>query len=421
MLRIESLGVAFAVLAFPAVAIATTYTVHADGTGDFPTIQAAVDVAMDGDIIELTDGFFAGSGNRDVLVDGRALTIRSLSRDPALCTIDCGGSSASPHTAFKVLDVDAPGLRLEGFTIRNAWAGFAPYVGIDCRRSVLNLENLWLLENTGRVVSGYQQSVISAASCRFELNDGGGIAGDGGTSMVVSGCTFRNNGGTSYGAAIIIGGGGGVIEDCTFEGHDANWGAAVYYGGRATVRVERCSFVGNDSQLTGALCFHSTFGASVLVRDCVFTGNPTTAVYCLAYSSPRFEECTFDDNDRAIVANSDCNPVLERCIITNSAREAAYCRTASSVTLSCCDVYGNVGGDWTGCLDGQGETAGNFSADPGFCDPDDGNVSLNDRSPCLPGNHPDGVDCGLIGAVGVGCVTTPVDETSWGRVKSRFQ
>ena len=44
-------------LIFAAVpAAATTYIVRPDGTGDFPTIQTAIDAAIDGDIIELTDG-----------------------------------------------------------------------------------------------------------------------------------------------------------------------------------------------------------------------------------------------------------------------------------------------------------------------------------------------------------------------------
>ena len=32
------------------------------------------------------------------------------------------------------------------------------------------------------------------------------------------------------------------------------------------------------------------------------------------------------------------------------------------------------------------------------------------NSPCLPGNHPDGYDCGLIGALGEGCAASSVPE-----------
>ena len=43
-------------------------------------------------------------------------------------------------------------------------------------------------------------------------------------------------------------------------------------------------------------------------------------------------------------------------------------------------------------------TAKITSADLLFCDAENGDYTLDACSPCLPGNHPDGVDCGLIGA-----------------------
>ncbi len=75
---------------------ATTYLVTPDGTGDYPTIQLAVDAVVDGDIIELTPGTFTGDGNRDVDYLGRAITIRSQSGDPAGCVIDCEGTASDP-------------------------------------------------------------------------------------------------------------------------------------------------------------------------------------------------------------------------------------------------------------------------------------------------------------------------------------
>jgi hypothetical protein len=66
-------------------ASATTYVIEPDGSGDFPTIQAAINASSDGDIIELADGTFTGAGNRDVDVAGRAVTVRSQSGDPETC------------------------------------------------------------------------------------------------------------------------------------------------------------------------------------------------------------------------------------------------------------------------------------------------------------------------------------------------
>jgi len=48
---------ALATLTLPS-ANAATYVVTPDGTGDFPTIQAAIDAAVTGDVIQLTDGVF---------------------------------------------------------------------------------------------------------------------------------------------------------------------------------------------------------------------------------------------------------------------------------------------------------------------------------------------------------------------------
>jgi hypothetical protein len=80
-------------LALVAVASASwgaTILVRPDYSGDFPTIQEAVDAASSGDEIVLGDGRFTNSGNWGVEVVGKALTIRSESGDPRRCVIDCG-------------------------------------------------------------------------------------------------------------------------------------------------------------------------------------------------------------------------------------------------------------------------------------------------------------------------------------------
>ena len=65
--------------------------------------------------------------------------------------------------------------------------------------------------------------------------------------------------------------------------------------------------------------------------------------------------------------------------------------------------YGNSGGDWVGCIADQDGINGNFCEDPLFCDPTSGDFTLDRSSSCLPGNHPSGEDCGLIGALEQAC------------------
>ena len=81
-------------------ALAATYLVHPDGTGDFPTIQDAIAAAASGDVIELGDGVFVGAGNRDVSFQGKALTVRSQSGDPSVCVLDCQGAPVDLHRGF---------------------------------------------------------------------------------------------------------------------------------------------------------------------------------------------------------------------------------------------------------------------------------------------------------------------------------
>lgn len=82
---------------------ADIYTVLPDGSGDFPTIQAAITYSSDGDVIILGNGIFTGQGNRDLNCGGRSITIRSGGMDPHLCQILCEGEAGDPHRGFRLL------------------------------------------------------------------------------------------------------------------------------------------------------------------------------------------------------------------------------------------------------------------------------------------------------------------------------
>jgi hypothetical protein len=114
---------------------------------------------------------------------------------------------------------------------------------------------------------------------------------------------------------------------------------------------------------------------------------------------------------------------VEHTIVSHSSSgEAIHCGLGASVPeLDCSDLFGNAGGDWLGCIAAEIGMAQNFSADPLFCDPDGGELTLEGGSPCAPSGP-----CALVGALGVGCAATAapgaaVRSTSWGAVKSRYR
>jgi hypothetical protein len=116
-------------------------------------------------------------------------------------------------------------------------------------------------------------------------------------------------------------------------------------------------------------------------------------------------------------------PILERTVIAGSLNGGAvYAQAGSGVTLSCCDLFGNTGGDWDGSIAAQYGVDGNISADPLFCDPDAGDFTLQSGSPCLYSNHPEGWICGLIGADPIGCPASSVPPqavwVTWGGLKT---
>jgi hypothetical protein len=96
----------------------TTYLVKPDGTGDFYTIQEAVEAASDGDVIELANGIFTGECNCDIDYQGKSITVTSQSRNPKACIIDCGGD-VNPHRGFIFVSGEDEDAVLEGVTIRN--------------------------------------------------------------------------------------------------------------------------------------------------------------------------------------------------------------------------------------------------------------------------------------------------------------
>jgi hypothetical protein len=108
---------------------------------------------------------------------------------------------------------------------------------------------------------------------------------------------------------------------------------------------------------------------------------------------------------------------MNRTIIAFNGAGMAVYTSSSTATATCCDVYGNTGGDYVGGLNGQGGTNGNISEDPTFCDASAGDFTLYAGSPCLPENN----SCEVtIGCFGQGCTATAVDDIEGDNLPAAF-
>lgn len=58
---------------------------------EYSSIRAAMDGAINGDIILVADGIYTGPDNKNLDYQGKAITVQS-ERGPANCIIDCEGS-----------------------------------------------------------------------------------------------------------------------------------------------------------------------------------------------------------------------------------------------------------------------------------------------------------------------------------------
>jgi hypothetical protein len=203
-----------------------------------------------------------------------------------------------------------------------------------------------------------------------------------GAPSVLQGITIAN-GQAEKGGGVLVGLSSPTFIDCVFRDNSAlESGGAMCWDHNSSPTVDRCTFWGNAATKGGGIW---CMGASeALITRCTFSAESAidgSALYCTEGSSPRIEN--------SIVAFS-------------LASEAVYCDATSSADLVCCDLYGNAGGDWVGCIEDQQGLAGNFSEDPLFCDPGTGDFQLAANSPCAPDRTPSG--CGLVGVHGIGCI-----------------
>lgn len=344
------------------------------------------------------------------------------------CTIDSNRTLTDMDSGGGGINSENSSLKLVSCTIKANWAERSGG-GMRIFQGSARLERC-VFENNSAIAGGamslYAVDSIHLEDCLFGRNHGNpgsGIKGEG-NFLQLSGCRFeKTNPDQSEGylfSAVALYGDSVVLNSCEF---DSNW-TALSVGG-STIVIDSCFFTKNGSAV-------EIGGSYVRISNSIFESNSI----CLSnegfFSSATLtvlENCTFidnmSDNLSHISLDSDSTFIISS-IISYGRGGLAPIQCIGNIALSCCNIYGNEGGDWVGCIADQFGLNENFSIDPLFCDTANGDLHIAINSPCAPGNN----SCGnLIGALGVNCdsisrtwyvATTGSDDTGDGSELNPF-
>jgi hypothetical protein len=241
--------------------------------------------------------------------------------------------------------------------------------------------------------------------------------------------TFVENSVEVFGGGMRCDGSSATLSGAVFNSNSANdHGGGMTCSGQSSALVLADCFFGENTAFSGAGL--SCFEGSAMITRTTFAGNAAEhaggAVLCFGANTHSFVSCTMFGNSAAmgggVWSTRGVSVDLAGTIIAFSASgEAVQCDDGGVAALTCCDVYGNPGGDWVGCISGQAGVNGNISEDPLFCDPENGDFTLREDSPCAPFAPPN-EECDLVGAWPVGCGSpTTSRRTTWGAIKSAYR
>ncbi|MEJ2721995.1 MAG: hypothetical protein P8181_12785 [bacterium] len=304
--NLSSLSNVVAITTSNIIAGARAWYVLPDGTGDAPTIQAAVDSAAAGDTVLVA----AGTYYEHAIVLKGGILLRGETGDAADVVID-GQQEAGILTCSYQTQL----LIIENVTLYNGYAhtesGPSPGSGGFFLSSTVTIRNCRFVDNQGSygIALLLSRGTIEVSECVFSGNSSGTNPFSGSavncvqTDPIISDCLFEDNGGTdanSKGGAIAFSYGQPQVLRCTFVNNGAGSGGAVFCGDGAIATIQDCTFnenhVSGNYRRGGALYTAST-GEAVLI-DCVFNQNNggTGGAVCIFSDRSSIDGCTFTTN-----------------------------------------------------------------------------------------------------------------------------
>jgi uncharacterized protein (TIGR03382 family) len=259
-------------LLMSADSLAETWTVNADSSGDFSTIQAAIDVAVDGDEIHVGPGTY----NDGINFSGKSVALIGSGRTETI--LDGAGDS---EVFIRLESGETSATRIESLTITNAWNQGVLIDGASPQFDDVLFSGMGNDEEFGgamTIVNGF----VAISNSEFRDNrayDGGAIYLSGTSSIMIDTTLFESNLANGYTEEVL----GEELDEETGEMVEVTiiqqrWGrgGAIHMSGSSNLNVADTEFIDNDSQWGGgALCVR-TIDGTVTLTDVIWEDNSSS-------------------------------------------------------------------------------------------------------------------------------------------------
>jgi len=290
----------FLVLIVSQPAFAGIVRVEKDGSGDFSTIQDAVDAAASGDTVLIGPGRF--DEGQMVTTPGWTDYVRVLVELEELTLIGSGGQST-------IIGPEAPYDFSQG---RNKGIEAGPWWG-NQRLVVRDIG----FENLGFAIRTHPTPEVYVSNCRFAGNYNSIFGAEGGVSRIEN-CIFENMALDGY-HLLFYNSGNVEVSKCDFIMERNPFWVKVAIKSQGTISglVEDCTFY--DGKYGLSLVVQSSFQ----INRCRFVGQEMVGLAADGGSTFEMQDCRFEDQAIAFYFWNLGEALIERTVITD-VREAAF-------------------------------------------------------------------------------------------------
>ncbi len=284
---------------------------------DYPTIQAGINAASSGDVIVIAPGVYSGSGNTNLLVDGKSLTITGETA-PTECVIRCSGNVRG----FIIRNCGTAVVVLKGLQVSDSYLLNQSGGAMIITDSTVELLDCLILNNqiSGQNVGGAGIWCANSAVLLFNSvldsnlveccnSLGGGLYGENSTIELLN-CTVLAN--ESLGDLAF---GGGLAVSGTAVCHIRNsifWDNEAALGSQLAVLNGAVLDLSYSDVFDGQMGIAVTGGSTLIWGEGNFTANPRFA------SGP--------GGDWYLSEQASGQPVTSPCVDAGDALAVEVCR-----------------------------------------------------------------------------------------------